>query len=386
MCLLSNTELNQVKITFSFQLPYHIRLFQAADGSDRDCPIIEIPNVNIRIEHIKENKPFSNSNCYEIITKSIIHIELLRYISDTPDRYYIENIYVEAFKILISFLQLFRLRTREFIVNPTEICGPLSLNEYPRTDGRKLFYYYAQGIEKLTVNCEPECSVGGNAIRIALRFLVEKAIRGGHPGACCNELKWQEIGQELSELLQNDSYEFDSDELLANELLTEAYRLIGGGYPPVPEDPLRKFKYPSPGMCAGIINIAVACEIYVKGYVRKKGRPVYGSILMNHRDFTMPVTDYLDYVVNDIDEISLKDKCRDLWDNIKLLFELRNRIVHSGEATITSNSGKRYQVAPSYVFALGKSVEKTIDWLKSPDKRGFTFGDVPKLRTQITSM
>lgn len=187
-------------------------------------------------------------------------------------------------------------------------------------------------------------------------------------------------------MLQNDSYQFDPDELLANELLTEAYRLIGSGYPPFPENPFQKFQYPSPGICAAILNIAVACEIYVKGYVRKNGRSVYESILEHHRDFTMPVTDYLDYVVKDIDGLSLKDKRRELWDNIELLFELRNRIVHSGEATISARkSRKKHQVKPYYVFALGRSVEKTIEWLKSPNKCSFTFDDVSKLRTQITS-
>ncbi len=378
--------MKQVKITFSFQLPYYIGLFSANDGSDKDCPIITISDVNIiRIEHIKEEKPFSDSSGILFIPKSIIHISMLRNVGDKPDLNDIKKIYVEAFKILISFLQLFRLRTREFTVNPAEIIGPLSLDEDPKFCRRKLIYYNPQWIEKIAVNCEPECSLGGNAIRKLLHALVGGYITPGHRSACCNEPKWREIGQELSELLKNNSYKFDSDELLANELLTEAYRFIGGGYPPFPEDPLRNFQYPSPGLCAGILNIAVACEIYVKGYVRKEGRPVYKSILENHRDFTMPVTNYLDYVIKDIVGISLKDKCRDLWDNIQLLFQLRNRIVHSGKATIPSNSKNKHQVNPHDVFALGKSVETTIEWLKSPDKYSFSFGDVSKLRTQITS-
>lgn len=187
MGLLSNAELKQVKITFSFQLPYYIGLFLASDHSHRDCPIIEIPDGNIRIERIEEKTPFSRSSGYEIISKSIIHIEMLRSVGDTPDLNCIEKIYIEAFKILISFLQLFRLRTREFAVKPTEICGPLSLHEDIRFSGH-LITYNPQGIKKIDVNCEPECDVGADAIRNALRYLVGEEMHGRN-GAWCNELK-----------------------------------------------------------------------------------------------------------------------------------------------------------------------------------------------------
>jgi hypothetical protein len=311
---------------------------------------------------------------------------MLSAISDAPDSNCIAKIYVDAFKILISFLQLFRLRTREFVVKPTEICGPLSLYEEYKGSGRGCqIIYNPQGIEKIDVNCEPECHVGANLIKNTLRHFV---IPETHFGDIvqCNELQLHEIGQELRTLRQDASYRFDPTEMLVNELLTEANRLLGSGrFPPYPEDPFNKFQYPSPGLCAAILNIAIACEIYVKEYVRKNGRTVYKNILEHHRDFTVPVLGYLDYVIKDIDGISLKEKCRELWSNIELLFELRNRIVHSGKATIAANSGIRHEVSPRDVSALGRSVSKMIEWLKSQNKCSFTFDDVPKLRTQITS-
>jgi len=109
-------------------------------------------------------------------------------------------------------------------------------------------------------------------------------------------------------LLQNSSsYSIPDEKLLADELLTKANEFMSVFYDsiPLPNDPLYQFRYPGPGICAAIINIAVACEIYVKGYVRRKGNPIYEKILENHRDFTVPVKDYLDYIIKDITGFSV---------------------------------------------------------------------------------
>ena len=187
--------------------------------------------------------------------------------------------------------------------------------------------------------------------------------------------------------MQNSSsYSIPDEKLLADELLTKANEFMSDfSYAiPLPNDPLYQFQYPGPGICAAIINIAVACEIYVKGYVRRKGNPIYEKILENHRDFTVPVKDYLDYIIKDITGFSLKEQCNDLWKNIELLFELRNKIVHSGKLIYKPNN-KEYTIQPGIVYKLGICVEKVIKWLESSDKYNFDFNDIPKLREEITS-
>jgi hypothetical protein len=350
-------------------------------------PCFDIPDGSIRIEQREEHVPFRSSSGFLNIDKSIIHITVLRYLSDDPNSDDIRKIYLEVFKILISFLQLYRMKTKNFIVKPAEICGPWTedINE-SKASGFPLITYNPHELEKIEISYEPKHE-GASIALLNRNFFAEEVIYHPSHGRPCKEFEWQEICQELNILLQNSSsYSIPDEKLLADELLTKANEFMSVFYDsiPLPNDPLYQFRYPGPGICAAIINIAVACEIYVKGYVRRKGNPIYEKILENHRDFTVPVKDYLDYIIKDITGFSLKEQCNDLWKNIELLFELRNKIVHSGKLIYKPNN-KEYTIYPIVVHQLGICVEKVIKWLESLDKDNFDFNDIPKLREEITS-
>ncbi len=391
-----------VKITFSFYLSYDIQSSEAISSEAIDLPnphtalpSLEVPDGTIRIQRIEECIPIPDGGGRQIVGKTVIHIMLRRSLYDTldsRDSRQIAGIYIEAINMLLSFLLIFRSKTKDFGVKPSEMFGFAGdINTWfdnPKFQHIPLITYNPRFIEKIDLKCEPEQLYGVNAVKLSAVFrpLVKPAIHGSHSGRTWNKSKWLKVCQEFDALMKDaSSYSVSDEQLLVDELLIHAYELVHSTtLPRIPTEPTRKALYPGPEMRAAIVNIAVACEIYVKGYIRKHGRPVYGKILENHRDFTMPVKDYLDFAIEDIDGVSLKTACQSLWKNIDLLFELRNKIVHSGELAIKSK-GRKCRPMPNDVIQLGVCVEEVINWLESSDKCNFTFGDNPDLRKEIIS-
>ena len=363
----------EAKITFSFHLSDYLVFNKAVENRS-----LKTPNVDIKVEEKYEHTESTIIGASSLEKKSIVHISMQRSLDsvmNTP-----VEISAEAFHILISFLQVFRMRTRNFRVNPSRMYASRSQHE-----GIGVIYNPRE-IEGIKVICEtddgikyPLQEIYGNPIIVASRTISGMGMRP------CSKAQWQEICQEFEAISLNGP-SFSEYELLANELLAEAYGFIATEFPtPLTADPLHKFEFPNPRVCAAVVSIAMACEIYIKGYIRENDkRGIYQKIFERHRDFTMPVWDYLDFVVEDIDGISLKTACLYLWQNIKLLFQLRNRIVHSGEVVYRPNK-RKYRIDQHDIKMLGICVEDLIDWLRSTDKRNFSFREDPKLKEKITS-
>ncbi|MFC1717784.1 hypothetical protein ACFL6S_29260 [Candidatus Poribacteria bacterium] len=390
-----------VKITFSFYLSYDLQSSEAISSETMhlpnphiDLPGIEIPDGSIRFQRIEEYISYPDMDGRLVVGKTVIHIMLRRSLNDTiesRDFKQIASIYMEAVNMLLSFLLLFRSKTRDFGVKPSEMFsfwGDINTwSDNPNFLRFPPIMYDPRFIEKIDLECEPERLYGANAIRLsaAFRCIAKPMIRSSQSMRVWNKSKWLEVCQEFDALMKDaSSYSVSEEQLLVDELLIHAYELAGSTTRPrILTEPTRK-AISGPEMRAAIVNIAVACEIYVKGYIRKHGKPVYGKIFESHMDFTMPVKEYLDFVIEDIDGVSLKTACKNLWKNIDLLFYLRNKVVHLGELGIKFG-GEKHPPTSYDVTRLGGCVEEVISWLESSDKCNFTFRDNPDLRKEIIS-
>jgi len=370
------SDIKVVQVTFSFHLSYDLLFHKTVS-----TPSLKTQDVDIRIEEKYHNIPSESGiiGTYRTERKSIVHVSIERSLDSIKTAPV--DIFEEAFNALISFLQLFRMRTRNFRVNPSKMRTSLAAKHgdlYSAT-------YNPREIEDIKVSYEADDGIEYPLQDIFSNpIIVAAPVISGTGTRVCDESKWQDICQEF-ETTSPDGLSYSEYELLANELLTEAYGLIASEFPIYfVADPFDKSESPGPRMCAAIISIAVACEVYVKGYILKHGQSIYRNFLDNHREFTMPVKDYLDFAIKDIDGVSLKDVCSNLWSNIALLFEIRNKIVHLGKAVVKSRSGKtEYLMIHRYVDKLGRCVEELIDWLESPDKCTFPFKNDSDLREEI---
>lgn len=120
-----------------------------------------------------------------------------------------------------------------------------------------------------------------------------------------------------------------------------------------------------------LMNIAIACEVYVKHFVEKRGRVLHKLILEKYREFQIPVIEYLDVILKDIQGSSLKAENRILFGNIKLLFEVRNKIAHQGRAFIVDR-GKQYAINElADIIGFASDAYALLDWLDKVEAGAF---------------
>lgn len=120
-----------------------------------------------------------------------------------------------------------------------------------------------------------------------------------------------------------------------------------------------------------LINIAIACETYIKYFVAKRGRALHKLMLEKYREFQIPVVEYLDVILKDIQNSSLREENRILFENIKLLFEVRNKIAHQGWAFIVDR-GKQYPINNlGDIIGFASDVYALLDWLDKVESRAF---------------
>ncbi len=91
-----------------------------------------------------------------------------------------------------------------------------------------------------------------------------------------------------------------------------------------------------------IVSAAVACEIFTDRFISSKaskiGNKFYDYIIENVHEIS--VLDLLDVPLESLVGYSIKEKHRDLWNDLEKLFQTRNKVVHVGKCFYMSKSEK----------------------------------------------
>jgi hypothetical protein len=91
-----------------------------------------------------------------------------------------------------------------------------------------------------------------------------------------------------------------------------------------------------------IVCVAIACEIitdhFISGKASKIGNKFYDYIIEKVREIC--VVDLLDVPLESLVGCSIKERHRDLWNDLEKLFQTRNKIVHVGKCCYMSASGE----------------------------------------------
>jgi hypothetical protein len=91
-----------------------------------------------------------------------------------------------------------------------------------------------------------------------------------------------------------------------------------------------------------IVCAAIACEIFTDRFISSKARKVgnrfYDYIIEKVREIS--VVDLLDVPLESLVGYSIKEKHRDLWNDLEKLFRTRNKVVHIGKCFYMSPSEK----------------------------------------------
>jgi len=89
-----------------------------------------------------------------------------------------------------------------------------------------------------------------------------------------------------------------------------------------------------PDLQRAILLAAIACEVKVKEALRTKAamgiRPAIELLIQNPRDFSMPVAGFFDKAMAAATGRSLRTDNQALYKRVDRLFQIRNRIAHSG--------------------------------------------------------
>ena len=91
-----------------------------------------------------------------------------------------------------------------------------------------------------------------------------------------------------------------------------------------------------------IVGAAVACEVFTKRFIsnqaKKIGNEFYDYVIEEVREISIP--ELLDNALKSLTGHSMKEDNRPLWNDLDRLFQVRNKVAHTGECYYMSRSGK----------------------------------------------
>jgi hypothetical protein len=95
-----------------------------------------------------------------------------------------------------------------------------------------------------------------------------------------------------------------------------------------------------------VVCIAIACEILtdrlISAEAKKIGNPLYDYII--NKDTGISVINLLHVPLKSLIGYSVKEKYRDLWNDLQKLFEARNKVAHEGKCYYMSTTGKNKNI------------------------------------------
>lgn len=94
---------------------------------------------------------------------------------------------------------------------------------------------------------------------------------------------------------------------------------------------------------SAIISTAVACEVLTKRYIseesKRVGNEFYDFVIDKAREVS--VVELLDIALKSLVGHSIRQENSSLWNDLRKLFQVRNKIVHEGKRYYMSRTGKR---------------------------------------------
>jgi hypothetical protein len=153
--------------------------------------------------------------------------------------------------------------------------------------------------------------------RIKIAAPIDASIRRNKRDGIINEAVWEQILTDM----KNVSYEPD----IAKSFLLDAQ-----------EEAL------SMNNNLAIIGAAVACEVFTKRFIsnqaKKIGNEFYDYVIEEVREISIPKL--LDNALKSLAGHSIKEDNKPLWNDLDRLFQVRNKVAHTGECYYMSRNGK----------------------------------------------
>lgn len=96
-------------------------------------------------------------------------------------------------------------------------------------------------------------------------------------------------------------------------------------------------------ICAAIITVAAACEIFVRDFIKQQGSPLH-KFIIKEKETSFSVINLLDQILPEIPVFgkALKDFNPELAHNLYWLFKARNNSAHKGRPVISIKHEEKY--------------------------------------------